>query len=361
MRLAVVVLLSICPVTIRAQEACQFGSSDPYEGLEEALSNAKSCSDAATKLHECAWGSSADTQFAPIVIGKCEKAFFKKLSPAGQKRYVDEMQLCAYEYSRQQGTLYMSTAALCQVDVSLRFAKNPSEAESPAPRASFDCPSARTPLETAICSDIKLGHADIVLTRVYGDLLKSASAADKAVLVRSEKEWLRHVPEKCGLAGTMFSEKSLNCVRNEFEIRFTTLQWCDNAIPDCLTPDADDENAFASQRQRASFDCDAPSTALQVVICADADLGQADIKLAQTYKEASTILGTAQHKTLAHSEERWLAFVSDACPLGPVGGIPSVFARGCLRLAFETRIKQLKICAQKTAAEQTACLNDFRF
>ncbi len=167
-RLTLVVLFSIyASILACAQEPCQFASDDAFDQLANSLSHAKSCDEAAKKMWDCAWGSSADTQFAPIVIGKCEKTFFDKLSPTAKKRYEDEMQLCAYEYARQGGTMFMSEAALCQVDVAKEFAAHPAAARKLPSRASFDCHKAKKPLEKAICSDIRLGHADIVLSRVY--------------------------------------------------------------------------------------------------------------------------------------------------------------------------------------------------
>ncbi|MGB7845888.1 MAG: hypothetical protein WBL63_09760 [Candidatus Acidiferrum sp.] len=116
----------------RPQEPCHYEAEDGFDAVAKDLSEAKSCGAAVAKMHDCAWGSSADTQLAPIVIKKCEKTFFRNLSPAAQKRYGDEMQLGAYEYSRQEGTMYMSAAALCQVNVAADFAANPAAASKPA-------------------------------------------------------------------------------------------------------------------------------------------------------------------------------------------------------------------------------------
>lgn len=110
--LVLVALLSILAnLPTCAQEPCNYRSENPFDAMAKDLSQAKTCSAAAAKMRDCAWGSSADTQLAPIVIEKCEKTFLPKLSPAAQKRYADEMQLCAYEYARQEGTIYMSAAA----------------------------------------------------------------------------------------------------------------------------------------------------------------------------------------------------------------------------------------------------------
>jgi uncharacterized protein YecT (DUF1311 family) len=85
-----------------------------------------------------------------------------------------------------------------------------------------------------------------------------------------------------------------------------------------------DEAAVPASSQRASFDCEAPSSTLEILICADAELGQTDIELAQAYDDAGTVMAGAQHKDLIESERQWLRFVSGKCPLGAVGGIPSV-------------------------------------
>jgi len=100
---------------------------------------------------------------------------------------------------------------------------------------------------------------------------------------------------------------------------------------------------------------------LEIVICADAELGQIDIRLAQAYRDASSIMAGEQRKDLIDSEHKWLRFVSSICPLGAVGGIPSVIARSCVRNSFQTRVTQLQSCPQKEAQQRIPCLNDFHF
>lgn len=344
-----------------AQEPCKFGSAEAFDRLAKSLSDAKSCKAAAAKMHDCAWGSSADTELAPIVVTKCEREFFNKLSPAAQKHYEDQMQLCAYEYSRQEGTMYMSAAALCQVDVAAHFAADPAAANQPEPRASFDCRTADTVLEKAICSDISVGRADIVLSQVYSGLLGSSDSEDKQTLEQSENEWLRSIPAKCDLSAPPFSKKSLNCVRNEFELRFTALDSCGGPFSDCLQPVEAPANVTPSPAgPRASFNCESPATALEIVICADAQLGQIDIRLAQAYRDAKAVMSGKQQSDLTGSERRWLRFVSRTCPLGAVGGIPPVIARSCVRSAFQIRISQLQTCPHEKPPQRGPCLNNFR-
>ena len=369
MRLTVLLaFLSMCANTpARAQEQGNYGAENPFDATAKALSQAKTCNAAAAKMRESAWGSSADTRLAPIVIVKCEKTFFRKLSPAAKKRYEDEMQLCAYEYARQEGTMYMSAAALCQVDVAERFAADPVKASQTSLRASFNCSKAESPLEKAICSDIGLGHADVVLSQVYARTLRNSDKEERATLIQSEKQWLQSIPQICGLSVTPFSQKSLNCARDKFENRFGMLDSCrdqgERKISDCLQLNSDDANRPANipaaPSQRASFNCEAPSTALDIVICADAELGQTDIMLAEAYHVASEAILAAQFKDLVDSERQWLRFVSQTCPLGAVGGIPSALTRSCVRTAFQTRIAQLQTCPQMKLQERIPCLNDF--
>lgn len=359
--LLLIVFLSIGTIApASAQEPCKFGSKEAFDALAKSLSEAKSCKAAAARIHDCAWGSSADTELAPIVVEKCERTFFDKLSRSAQKYYGDQMQLCAYEYSRQQGTMYMSAAALCQVDVAAHFAADPSAANQPEPRASFDCRTPKTLLQEAVCSDIRVGRADIVLSRVYSGLLESSNTGDKPVLEQSEKQWLQGIPAKCGLSGPRFSKQSLNCVRNEFELRFTALDSCEGPISDCLQSTGVPVSAPQSiAAPRASFDCESPSTALEIVICADTQLGQIDIKLARAYRDAKAVLSEQQQRDLTDSEGKWLRFVSRTCPLGAVGGIPPVIARSCVRTAFQTRIAQLETCPHKDPQQRVPCLNNF--
>lgn len=341
-----------------AQKECDYDSADRFDAMAQALSHAKSCAGAAATWRRCPFGSSADTQLTPIIIANCEKTFLDGLSPAAKKRYEEEMQLCSYRYARQRGTMWMAIAAGCQVDVAAHFAAEPAAAGQPAPGASFDCEKAQTAMEKAICSDIRLGHADIILSRVYGERLKS-SQEDKPALIQNEKEWLRGVPAKCDMAAVPLSQKSLNCVRNEFELRFTMLDSCVETITECLrSPDNDDGSASVSNL-RASFNCEKPSTRLELVICADATLGQTDIKLAQAYHDADTAMA-GQHQELVDSERRWLRFVNGSCPMGAAGGIPPVLTRACVRAAFEARIVQLRKCPQKAPQERIPCLNDFQ-
>jgi uncharacterized protein len=349
-----------------APDECSFGGDKAFDALMTSLEKAPSCNVAAVKLRRCAWGSSADTQFAPVVISKCEKTFLPKLSPSAEDRYVEEMQLCAYEESRADGTLSMSEAALCQVDIAAGYASHPEKFKDQPLRASFNCESAKTPLETAVCSHIALGHADIVLSRVYRGVLKNSSAKDRPALIRNEKDWLAVVPHKCGLIASAATDRSINCVRNEFELRFTALDDCENiglnegeSILPCLRESTKPSTEMPDVRPRASFDCENPSDGVQLAICADSDLGQLDLDLDAIYSDAMTLLPTEEHTAMASSQQGWHKFIAKTCPLGAIGGIPDIITRGCIRDLYQKRIAQLQSCSRKESSQAISCVNRF--
>ena len=354
--------------SLLAQEKCQFGTQEAADALEKSLQEQKTCKAAAQLMDQCWWGSSADSGFSSILVKKCEGEFFSKLSPAGMENYVTAMQLCAYEYARQEGTISISEAAMCQADVAEQFAADPASGNHVPPKASFDCAKAQTVLEKAICSDIRLGHADMVLADVYKSAQKWAGPESKPKLAQSQQDWLRALPVKCEVTGIPLTEKQLNCLRNQIEIRFSIMDGCGEGgaedVARCLLAIDDPENVNdikpAQEMQRASFDCEAPKTALEIVICADSELGQKDMELAHVYWEAGAIMGPSQHAGLVESERNWLRFVSSNCSLSAVGGIPPIMARACVRSAFDVRIAQLRSCSQKTASDQIPCLADFQ-
>jgi uncharacterized protein len=239
-----------------------------------------------------------------------------------------------------------------------------------AEQASFDCNKAQSPLEKAICGDPGLGHADLVLERVYADAFKLDPAHGDA-LATSERQWLKVLPDKCGLSVRTTRKAAIACLRDQFEERFTAMDSCGESVANehttfdlCLKADESEQqsnnSASTAPGERASFSCETPKTALEIVICADQRLGQADIQLDRTYREAQTRVGSAGKSELAASEKHWSDFVRTSCPLGVVGGIPPVLTRACVRVAFETRTEQLTQCTTGPAAKRSACLNGFK-
>ena len=67
----------------------------------------------------------------------------------------------------------------------------------PAHAQSFNCRSARTPDEIAICSDARLSQLDERLSSRFYRLRETLSGADQARLDRDEGNWLR-ARRRCG-------------------------------------------------------------------------------------------------------------------------------------------------------------------
>jgi uncharacterized protein YecT (DUF1311 family) len=139
---------------------------------------------------------------------------------------------------------------------------------------------------------------------------------------------------------------------------------CFEETADCLKEiDSQEAKAIsvpAISKPRASFDCEKPATALQIVICADAKLGEAGLELTNIYAKAKASFGPAFESPLQATQDRWLKFVTESCPLGAIGGIPPLMTRLCVRSAFVTRTHQLQACSEdKDPQNRLKCLNHF--
>jgi hypothetical protein len=209
-----------------ASVACAQDQCPSSAEFAKSLQIAPSCKAAADLFQKCRWGSSEDVGLGAIVADKCKPLYWSKLTAAQKKVHDERIDLCAYEYERQQGTLFISETTSCHIDVAVDFATDPVKAAVPLPTASFDCVRAAAPLEKAICSDKKLGRADLVLGRVYTENVKFAKGADRDALMASERKWLKQLPSQCGLSAEHPSEKVTSCLRGQFESRFTLLDEC---------------------------------------------------------------------------------------------------------------------------------------
>lgn len=259
--------------------------------------------------------------------------------------------------------MYISADFLCIADVAARFAANPALAKTHAPRASFSCTQAKTPVEKSICSDSDLGRADIVLSRVYDSRLKSAKDADKIVLQKNERQWLNALPARCGFSNVPASQKALNCLRISFELRFRSLDTCGvgDDFADCMASDGYDKPVDAGgAAPAASIDCEAPATTMETAICADYNLGQSDVWLASVYHDADKALGTAHHGDLVDSERKWLHFANQSCTFDSISSSPSALTRACVYDALNARAEQVKKCMKEEPQKQVPCLNEFR-
>lgn len=217
-------LAALAAAPTRAATTCPgFFSDHAADALLKRLST-EPCRAAVATLRLCRWGSGADIAFGPPVVKTCERGFYARLSPEAKRGYGQRMQMCADRYAGQEGSIYVSEAVVCQAELAARAAADPIRATAPV-RASFDCAKARTPLETAICSDAKLGQADVILSDAYADALASVRGpVGRAKLGASERRFLAAVVRTCRLtAQSRPGAASVACARTAFEARFKDL------------------------------------------------------------------------------------------------------------------------------------------
>jgi uncharacterized protein YecT (DUF1311 family) len=210
-----------------AEEKCPKGDAPIFE---EDLAATADCA-AAHKLHDaCAWGSSGDARLAGVVIDKCEATFLSRLTPAQKRNYDARVQHCSDKYAREEGTIAISEAAMCQEEVAVAFAKNAAAAlvkTTPLPpvRASFDCRKAQSPLELLICADEDLAGADIDLAEAYKKAFKEAAPDFRSALIASENAWLAHVSATC-LSVDSAQDVTRLCATSHFVNRVSQIPFC---------------------------------------------------------------------------------------------------------------------------------------
>ena len=227
-------MITVCGwISIASAQKCDFGGDKAFQNTQKLLSDAPSCTAASHILKKCLWGSSADLQFSSIVIEKCETSFRTKLTSAQESIYKEKMELCSNKYSDMEGTIAISEAALCKVGVAENFSENPAKAATPVPRASFNCDQAVTPLERSICSNRKLGIADLNLSEAYKGILPACSRQQRQVLVLEEKHWLNTLSERCNLSSKeKQSSRTVECLQIEFKSRLQLLNSCSMVGPE---------------------------------------------------------------------------------------------------------------------------------
>lgn len=182
-------------------------------------------------MGNCAWGSSADAGSSNIVVEKCEATFLKQLSPAAKTRYVQEAEICWKTEELHMGTMYISFAALCAVDVAKEYATNPARRADAPLQASFDCKKAASPLERAICSDQELGEEDVILSRIYNRTSNALKTMQyDSVLRDDQRVWLKQLPDVCQLSDPL-TTKALECLRKEVQVRYSLIDGCSEEGP----------------------------------------------------------------------------------------------------------------------------------
>ena len=127
--IALVFLLFAASASAPAQMACGSLTDDSAPALDSLLTNDPTCAAAHARLKACAWGSSADDQFAAIVIKKCEGDFLASLGARARRGYARKVGACANDSASQSGTLFQSIRAICATSAAHAYAVGAAKAK----------------------------------------------------------------------------------------------------------------------------------------------------------------------------------------------------------------------------------------
>lgn len=182
-------------------------------------------------------------------------------------------------------------------------------------------------------SSADVEFSDVVVKTCEGGFLDKLSPAGKANYA-AEADLCYYEYQR--QEGTMYRSMAALC-RAGVASRFAE----DRALADRPVP-------------AASFDCAKARTPLETTICADPQLGRADVMLSRLYRRAMKSLTPDEQRALNAGERKWMTKVAADCRLtdGPAGAK----ARDCAREAFERRFTAIDGC--EGDADVAKCVNE---
>lgn len=104
-----------CPV--------QFGDETYIDKVGAAIKATDSCEAGAAVAEACSLGASGDTAIAVVAERKCGLDFWKKLTRADLQIYKGLQAKCDHKYKNMQGTMYISFAAFCRLNVARLYSE----------------------------------------------------------------------------------------------------------------------------------------------------------------------------------------------------------------------------------------------
>lgn len=232
-------LLWVGLVSVHIQgQTCKFARP----AAEEAwMKSAPTCKAAYERYNTCMWGSSADAGRSSTVFDRCEPLYIHRLNAAQKRVLQEKLNLCGEQFANAEGTMAISEAASCGVEVVYGFATDLVHASQPLPFASFDCADARSTLEKTVCANPKLGHADLVVSMAYKPFFNAVHNEDRIALVASQRAWLASLPSMCSINAQKPSPGAVSCLLKEYDKRAGILSACSNGPEvDCIARSAGD-------------------------------------------------------------------------------------------------------------------------
>jgi hypothetical protein len=103
-----------CPVETQVQGT--------LEAKEQAIRKAPTCKRAYEIMEACAYTASGDTGLGEALRERCEPEFLLKVSKAQRRIYAAEQKRCSNKYAHESGTMYVSFAAFCRAESTVKYA-----------------------------------------------------------------------------------------------------------------------------------------------------------------------------------------------------------------------------------------------
>ena len=106
----------------RADEPCP-APSRSLDDIVATISAAPDCARAYAVMNACLFTARGDVALAKAVEDVCEPRFLDRLSSRERRVYASETARCRNRYERQEGSMYVSFAAICEAGVAADYAK----------------------------------------------------------------------------------------------------------------------------------------------------------------------------------------------------------------------------------------------
>lgn len=116
------VAADVCPVDFQT-------SKDYMTDVAQIVVKKETCAEAAATAEACAMGSSMDSVIAGTASVVCKTPFEGRLKGQAFNAYLTLIQHCVSTYEDQQGSMYVSMQAFCELSVNKLF----NELYAPAP------------------------------------------------------------------------------------------------------------------------------------------------------------------------------------------------------------------------------------
>jgi len=101
----------------------QIGDDNYIDKVAAAIKATDSCEGGSQMAEACSLGASGDAPITQVAQVKCEGDFMKKLTKADVQTYNNLQTKCESKYKNMQGTMYISMASFCRLQVARLYSE----------------------------------------------------------------------------------------------------------------------------------------------------------------------------------------------------------------------------------------------